>query len=193
MGMDNSYGKDLSLRGTSKPALEDGERQQTSDLHPCLVPYNGESPQQLSSPGKPQPAPAGVYDVNSSVSSVQFGGLSMDQPVPKYGYLALSCSSRRQTMYQTVPSQGEWMNANVTEGVGGRKRRACSGGLEHFAAQLVQGAGLVEGVLRRESLACCTALHVSQEAVTLDEGCGWQYSVPYQGTRGVKFASSGIW
>lgn len=52
---------------------------------------------------------------------------------------------------------------------------------------------LVEGVLRRESLACCTALHVSQEGVTLDEGCGWQYSVPYQGTRGVKFASRGIW
>lgn len=69
MGMDNSYGKDLSLRGTSKPALKDGERQQTSDLHPCLVPYHGESPQQLSSPGKPQPAPAVVYDVNSCQSS----------------------------------------------------------------------------------------------------------------------------
>lgn len=80
------------------------------------------------------------------------------------------------------------MNANVTEGVGGRKRRACSGGLEHFAAQLVQGVG--EGRWWR---ACCgqrawcaaPRCTFSQEGVTLNEGCGWQYSVPYQGTRGV--------
>lgn len=81
----------------------------------------------------------------------------MDQPVPKYGYLALSCSSRRQTMYQTVPSQGEWMNADVTEGVGGRKRRACSGGLEHFAAQLVQGVGGGRAAAREPGMLHCAA------------------------------------